>query len=303
MLRLAVVVAPLWNLNAQAVRTAAQLCSGTSAVRPPMVASQAQTGGPGAILPGTYIVVICSIDSTGKYSAPSNPIVAVLSSGYYLAGDIEIGSNGTLQWAPNTAGYELFVGVPLDSSPYSTPSTAHLSILTSYVGPQILGSTFKALPTSITVSSIPTEALPPGLLGSSYSQPTGATGGSIVSGALPPGLSLNSNGLISGTPTSGGTFLFSVLVTNAIVKPVVPSPGTVTQQFSITVTQPHNLSSSSVSFQVQSHQIIGNLYTTVTVSGNAQNQPITLTQTQPWIIATIQIPSLPAQRLCVARPL
>src|ERR1019366_6461414 len=55
---------------------------------------------------------------------------------------------------------------------------------------------------------------------------------------------------------------------------------------------------SSVSFQVQSHQIIGTAYTVVTVSGNAQNQPITFTQTQPWIIATIQIPSPSAAIVC-----
>ena len=37
----------------------------------------------------------------------------------------------------------------------------------------------------------------------------------LVSGALPPGLSLSASGAITGTPTTGGTYIFSVAVTDA----------------------------------------------------------------------------------------
>jgi len=55
------------RLNAQAVRTAAQLCSGTGAVKPPTSASQAGIGQLGSFLPGGYIIVVCAIDSSGNY--------------------------------------------------------------------------------------------------------------------------------------------------------------------------------------------------------------------------------------------
>ena len=68
----------------------------------------------------------------------------------------------------------------------------------------------------------PTITCPPigtGTTGVSFSSATGITGGtapftwSIVSGALPPGLTLNSmTGVISGVPTSAGTFSFTIQV-------------------------------------------------------------------------------------------
>jgi len=75
-------------------------------------------------------------------------------------------------------------------------------------------------PGPLTVS---TTSLSNGTLSTAYSQGLTATGGtqpyswSIVAGlgALPPGLSLSSGGTISGTPTSSGTFNFTVKVTDA----------------------------------------------------------------------------------------
>jgi hypothetical protein len=63
-----------------------------------------------------------------------------------------------------------------------------------------------------------TTSLPGGGLGIAYSQTITSKGGyqptvaySIGSGALPPGLSINSStGVISGTPSTGGTFTFTV---------------------------------------------------------------------------------------------
>lgn len=266
--------------RAQAIRTAGQLCSGASAVaKPPLVPLQAQTGAPGTILQGTYIVVICSIDNTGKYSAPSNPIVGVLGPGGYGAGAIDIGG---VQWyeSGSATGYELFIGVSLNPFPCCgvAASTAQLAILTSYGGPQILGSNLSVLPASITVSSIPTEALPAGLLGSPYSQElpwasiTG-TGGPITAGALPPGLSLNSRGLVSGTPTSGGTFLFSVTVSaTTLTATGVPSQITVTQQFAIAILNQFTVSPNSVSLSASQNDLdLGNMVMQAVVIGSVQS--------------------------------
>lgn len=72
----------------------------------------------------------------------------------------------------------------------------------------------------------------------SYGTNLSATGGvtpyswSIISGGLPPGLTLDSGtGLISGTPSSFGTFNFTVQVTDS----TTPTPQTATQAFSILV--------------------------------------------------------------------
>jgi hypothetical protein len=65
------------------------------------------------------------------------------------------------------------------------------------------------------------STLPPGAVGTFYSQQLTATGGTtpytftLVSGALPSGISLSSAGLISGTPTAQGTLTFSVTATDA----------------------------------------------------------------------------------------
>ncbi len=62
------------------------------------------------------------------------------------------------------------------------------------------------------------SVLPDGEQGKQYNVTLSATGGqpplsySLLSGALPPGLTLSSNGIISGTPTSSGRYVFNALV-------------------------------------------------------------------------------------------
>lgn len=72
-----------------------------------------------------------------------------------------------------------------------------------------------------------------GTIGSSYSDQLVASisgfpvGFYLVSGSLPPGLSLNSSGTITGTPTTNGTYQFSVKALTAVTS--------CTKQFQITV--------------------------------------------------------------------
>jgi uncharacterized protein affecting Mg2+/Co2+ transport len=88
--------------------------------------------------------------------------------------------------------------------------------------------------------TVTTSTLANGTTGSAYSQTLQASGGtspyswSIVSGLgnLPPGLGLNpSSGVISGTPTTTGTYNFTVRVTDSV-------PATAQKALSIVVTQP-----------------------------------------------------------------
>ncbi|MCL2337317.1 MAG: S-layer homology domain-containing protein, partial [Firmicutes bacterium] len=74
-------------------------------------------------------------------------------------------------------------------------------------------------PTTTTPPTITTTTLPGGTVGTSYSQTLAATGDptitwSVASGALPGGLSLSPTGVISGTPTAGGVFNFTVKAAN-----------------------------------------------------------------------------------------
>ena len=92
--------------------------------------------------------------------------------------------------------------------------------------------------------SITTTSLPNGIVGAAYSQTLVAAGGSgsyswsIASGSLPPGLSLSSAGVISGTPTTAGTYTFTVQVSDGI--------GTVTQSLSITIGVALSISTTSL---------------------------------------------------------
>jgi parallel beta-helix repeat protein len=85
------------------------------------------------------------------------------------------------------------------------------------------GSTQVTLPLSITISAVPlnitTLSLPAGNVGTAYTQPVAAAGGSgsytfsIFSGSLPAVLTLDpGTGVISGTPTTVGTYNFTVRV-------------------------------------------------------------------------------------------
>jgi hypothetical protein len=83
------------------------------------------------------------------------------------------------------------------------------------------GVTLTTALTRLAITTAP--SLPAGRVGTPYSQTLAARDGaspytwSLASGSLPPGLSLSSAGVISGTPTTRGTFAFSVKVTDLAV--------------------------------------------------------------------------------------
>ncbi|HKV28443.1 MAG TPA: putative Ig domain-containing protein [Candidatus Acidoferrales bacterium] len=90
--------------------------------------------------------------------------------------------------------------------------------------------------------------------GSIYNFPLAASGGvppltwAITAGALPPGLALNATtGQISGTPTTQGTFGFTVKVTDSALVPPNQQPQTATQALSLTVGVPGSLAIATTS--------------------------------------------------------
>jgi hypothetical protein len=93
---------------------------------------------------------------------------------------------------------------------------------------------------SITVNpmTITTTSLPNGVHAKAYSAKLAVSGGkspwvwSVISGTLPPGVKLASTGAFSGTPTTPGTYAFTVQVHDS----TTPTHLVATANFSITVT-------------------------------------------------------------------
>src|SRR5579863_293955 len=91
--------------------------------------------------------------------------------------------------------------------------------------------------------AITTSSLPNGQLTVAYSQPLAASGGvapytwSLVSGTISPGLSLNSNGVISGTPLGPlGLATFTVQVSDSSPPPVLTVQKAFTINIALTLT-------------------------------------------------------------------
>ncbi|MDZ4857230.1 MAG: Ig domain-containing protein [Nitrospirota bacterium] len=109
-----------------------------------------------------------------------------------------------------------------------TPATAGTSSPTFRVRDSGVPQDTATKPLSITIGlpappTITTTSLPAGSFNVAYNQTVSVTGGigtlvwGVTSGALPPGFDLNpSTGNISGTPTSTGSFTFTLRVTDQI---------------------------------------------------------------------------------------
>jgi large repetitive protein len=131
----------------------------------------------------------------------TSPFTWSISSGSLPPG-ITIGaSTGLLSGTPTTAGTYSFTVKVTDIAGLSATEATSITIVP---GP------------SLTFS-----APPQGWTNTVYSDTLTATGGttpytfSISSGSLPPGISLSASGVLSGTPTSTGTYSFTVKLTDA----------------------------------------------------------------------------------------
>lgn len=126
-----------------------------------------------------------------------------------------------------------FTGTP--TTPLGTSSFT-VTVTDSSVPAQTASQTFSIQ--VVNPLTISTTTLPAGQVGLAYTTTTiGTTGGvapvtSVVgAGTFPPGLTLASNGTISGTPTSAGTFSFTVSATDSSVA----IPQSALQNFTVTI--------------------------------------------------------------------
>ena len=127
-----------------------------------------------------------------------------LASGTLPPG-LTLASNGTLNGTPSAPGNFAFA-IMATGWGGCAKTQAYNLLITGTCAP-------------ITISPA-TATLPGATLGTAYPATTlTATGGiapytfSVASGALPPGLSLSSAGALSGTPATGGTFVFTIRAT------------------------------------------------------------------------------------------
>ena len=150
-------------------------------------------------------------------SGGTAPYAFAVTAGALPAG-MTLSATGALAGTPTVAGSYNFTATATDANA-ATGSQAYTLVI--------------AAPTIV----IAPPTLPNGQAGVAYSQTLSATGGvapysfAISAGALPPGLSLTSTGLLGGTPTTSGTFNFTVTATDA-------NGFTGSQAYALTITAP-----------------------------------------------------------------
>ena len=144
--------------------------------------------------------------SIASASGGTAPYTYALASGSLPAG-LTLSSSGTLSGTPTAAGSFNFTVTATDSSTGTGPFSATSGTLSLTVG----APTITVSPSTLTGATV----------GVFSSQSLSASGGTaaytyaVTAGALPAGMSLSSSGVLSGTPTAGGTFNFTATATDS----------------------------------------------------------------------------------------
>ncbi len=164
-------------------------------------------------------------------SGGTAPYAYLLETGSLPAG-LSLSSSGLISGTPSAVGTVTFKVRSTDST---TISTGGQWLIT-----QDITIVINAAPTIVVNPATPT--LPGATVASAYSATFTGSGGtgpytfSISAGALPAGMNLNTNtGVLSGTPTAGGTFNFTVQATDSST---VPGPFSGTRAYALTVAAP-----------------------------------------------------------------
>ena len=200
---------------------------------------------PGLVAGGTYTFTVTAVNATGTgpaspqsngvvpYDVPAAPSITAAT-----AGDSRV----TLTWttpASNGSPITGYVVTPYVGASAQTPVAFAGAGVTQTLTGLVAGTayTFKvaaqnaagtgpqsAASTAVTPNANPTltfTAPPAGEVGIAYSSQLPVNGGTapfawtVTVGTLPAGLSLSSSGLLAGSPTSAGSFTYTVQVTDA----------------------------------------------------------------------------------------
>jgi hypothetical protein len=155
------------------------------------------------ISPGTLGDAAAGLSYSAVLSASGGtaPYTFALNAGSSLPPGLNLASNGSLTGTPSTAGQYTFTVKVTDGSAQTVTRTYNFKVTLNLVLVQ--------------------ATLADGTYGKAYDQSFVASGGTepytytLAAGALPAGLALSTAGRLSGTPTTFGTFTFSV---NAVDK-------------------------------------------------------------------------------------
>ena len=152
------------------------------------------------------------VTAGGSYSFTLN-----ITNGYTRGAGFAVKANGTTLTAYNNV---------------YTISNINADQVITVTGVVAVQNTATNTTTVAALPSITTGLLPTASKGQPYSQQLTASGGTPISwsytGSLPPGLEMSISGLISGTPTTEGSYRFTLKASN--------STGSVTRQLTIVVT-------------------------------------------------------------------
>ncbi len=229
-----------WSLSAGSLPTGLTLAAGTGLI----------SGTPTAT--GTFnftarVTDANSLSATRALSITIDVATLTITTTSLANGQVGVAYSRTLAAAGGSTPYtwslasgSLPTGLSLGASTGAitgTPTAAGTSSFTVRVTDSASRTDTQALSITIDAATlnITTTSLASGQVSVNYSQGLGATGGStpytwsLASGSLPTGLSLNaSTGAITGTPTTAGTYNFTVRVTDSASR-------TDTQALSITI--------------------------------------------------------------------
>ena len=140
---------------------------------------------------------------------------------------LTVGSDGGFGGTPTATGSFSFTVTATDSAPTPETGSQQFTIKINTPGPLVISAT---------------PPPPAGVADSGYDYTfttTSPTGGyqplnwAVTAGALPPGLTLATNGQLSGTPTTIGSYPFTVTVTDS-----APTPSVNSASFTIQITTP-----------------------------------------------------------------
>jgi len=119
---------------------------------------------------------------------------------------VTLAANGALSGTPTSGGAFNFTVTATDGSTGSGPYSGSRAYTLNIAAPTVI---------------LTPATLPPATAGSAYSQTVTAGGGvapysyAVTAGSLPAGVTLGASGVLSGTPTTGGTFNFTITATDS----------------------------------------------------------------------------------------
>ena len=211
------------------------------------------TGLPGAIVTTAYSATIGVSGGQAPYSF-------ALANGTNTPAGLTLAANGTLSGAPSAAGTFSFSVTVTDAAGRRATATLSLIVAAKLVFANV------ALPTANV-----------GTLIANYTfAPTGGTSPytfAVAAGTLPAGLTLT-NGVLSGTPTAGGSYTFNVVATDSgSTTAASPTPARQTATATVTLT----VNSLVITPTTLPNAVPGSIYTqTLTATGGTGPYTFTL---------------------------